>query len=109
MLSDKEIADFIERNTWYFAKTYASFCPHEYVVKNRLSEEDKDFFEKFAQHIRDNGWNAVYGSMGVNKYYAVGQYYYWTMGDPIPETIILNRARFKDFNIHITSNGARKE
>ena len=89
---------FIERNTWIFAKTYAAYCPHEYIVKDRLSEEEKLVFEQIVIFIRKKGFEAVYGNLGPNQYYTVDEYYYWTMGAPVEQTIILNRAKHSDYD-----------
>lgn len=102
---EQEFADFISRQKWIFAKRYAAFCPHEYIVKDRIPEFDRKNFEKFAQFIRDFGWEALYEKMKPNKYYSMGDYYYWTMGAPIPETIILNRARFDNYIFEVDDFG----
>ena len=96
-MTHTEFQQFIDRNTWTFAKTYAAFCPHEYVVKGRLAESDRAVFEQIVAFIRENGFTAVYGRLGPNRYYTVGEHYYWTMGDPVEKTIILNRARHADY------------
>ena len=102
---EQEFAEFIARQKWIFAKTYAKFCPHEYIVKDRLENFEKRNFEKFVQFIRDFGWTAIYGNMTPNKYYSMGDYYYWTMGAPIPDTIILNRAKFENFIFEVDDFG----
>lgn len=96
---------FIARNRWIFAKTYASFCPHEYVVKDRLAEEEQRVFEQIVTFIRENGFIAIYGRKGPNRYYTVDEYYYWTMGAPVEETNILNRARLSDYTFTETARG----
>ncbi len=96
---------FIRRNTWIFAKTYASFCPHEYLVKERLAKDDQLIFEQIVSFIRERGFIAIYGRKGPNRYYTVDDYYYWTMGDPVEETSILNRAKLSDYEFHETENG----
>ena len=96
---------FIARNKWTFAKTYAAFCPYEYVVKDRLTEEEQRVFEQIVSFIRENGFIAIYGRKGPNRYYIVDEYYYWTMGEPIEETTILNRARLCDYTFSDTERG----
>ena len=98
---------FIERNTWIFAKTYAAYCPHEYIVKDRLSEEEKSVFEQIVILIREKGFEAVYGNLGPNQYYTVDEYYYWTMGAPVEQTIILNRAKHSDYDFVPTEDSLR--
>ncbi len=100
-----EFQQFIRRNTWIFAKTYASFCPHEYVVKERLAKDDQLIFEQIVSFIRKRGYTANYGRKGPNSYYTVDDYYYWTMGDPVEETNILNRAKLSDYTFCETENG----
>ena len=70
-----EFQQFIARNKWIFAKTYAAFCPHEYVVKDRLSDDEQRVFEQIVTFIRENGFIAIYGRKGPNQYYTVDDYY----------------------------------
>ena len=100
-----DFQQFIARHKWVFAKTYAAFCPHEYVVKDRLTEEEKRIFEQIVVFIRENGFAAVCGRKGPNCYYTVDEHYYWTMGTPIEETTILNRARLSDYTFTETKRG----
>ncbi len=99
--------EFIARNTWIFAKTYAAFCPHEYIVKDHLPEEEKVAFEQIVSFIREKGFDAVFGNLGPNQYYTVDDYYYWTMGAPVEQTIILNRAKHSDYDFVAAENGLR--
>ena len=96
---------FILLNTWIFAKTYAAFCPHEYVVKERLTAEEQALFEKIVTFIREQGFVATYGRLGPNRYYTVDDYYYWTMGEPVEKTNILNRAKLVDYEFRETEKG----
>ena len=100
-----EFRQFIARNKWIFAKTYAAFCPHEYVVKERLSDDEQCVFEQIVTFIRENGFIAIYGRKGPNQYYTVDDYYYWTMGAPIEDTTILNRAKLSDYSFAETERG----
>jgi hypothetical protein len=86
---------FIETQRWVFAKTYADFCPHEYVTLE--SVENKKSFYDFVLYIREHGFEAVYGTRN-GLYFVVGEYYYWTMGAPISETTIINRAKLSDWD-----------
>ena len=98
---------FIARNTWIFAKTYAAFCPHDDVVKDKLPEEEKTIFEQIVLFIRENGFVAIYGRLGPNRYYISDGYYYWTMGEPVEETNILNRAKLSDYEFVQTEDVLR--
>lgn len=89
--------EFIHRNKWIFAKTYAAFCPHEYVVMKRLPEEEHPLFPEIARFIRENGFTAEYGKLGPNRYYIVDDYYYWTLDKNVEDTVLINRAKLSDF------------
>lgn len=103
---EAEFAEFIANHRWTFAKTYAAFCPHEYVVKNKLPYSEWKDFEKFVRFIRDFGWDSIYGSgRDVRQYYSMGEYYYWTMGAPVEETTVLNRAKFENFEFEVDNFG----
>lgn len=82
--------DFLNRQKWIFAKTYAKKAPHHYIVKTKLSEEDQEIFTEFAIYIRKHGVKRPFWDM-VFTYFNLDGYDYWTYGDPIPLTIILNR------------------
>ena len=89
--------NFIERHEWIFAKTYAAFCPHEYIVMKWLPEEEWPLFPQIAQFIRDEGFVAEYGRLGPNWYYIVDEYYYWTLDPKVEDTDLINRAKLSDF------------
>ena len=36
-----KVKEFIERQNWIFAKTYAHKAPHEYVVRDNVKGTDK--------------------------------------------------------------------
>jgi len=83
---------FIAGNAWIFAKTYAKTAPHEYVVKTKLpSDEMKQEFEWMVVLIREHGYEAEFWGK-VHTYLDIDGKKYWTMGEPLEETIILNRA-----------------
>lgn len=103
--------EFISSRRWQFAKTYASFCPHEYIMRQWLSEKESKLFTAIGQGIVKFGWSAIYGSSGDQRfYYPIDGLYYWNMDKP-ELTNVLNRAKFDDFifeenlfgDIHIKS------
>lgn len=86
----ENILAFIDKHEWTFAKSMPKI-PHWYVVRNKC---DDDEFVEFVKYIRANGearkfWRATY------VYLDVGEYTYWTMGNPLDETTIINRALIK--------------
>lgn len=68
-------------------------APHEYAVrgKNPFLEDE---FVYFVKYIRKHGYEEKFWSK-AHTYYNVGEYKYWTMGNPIDETTIINRAAVK--------------
>ncbi len=85
----EDIKNWLDKHAWTFAKTMKEM-PHEYIVKDKLSEKDKEMFVKVVIFIRENGYKESFGSKKYT-YYNFGEYKYWTMGDKIEKTIILNR------------------
>ena len=39
----KELRDYIEKQTWTFAKTYANKAPHEYIVRGKSAGTVDEF------------------------------------------------------------------
>lgn len=89
--------EFIIRHEWIFARTYAAFCPHEYIVMKKQSKDEWPLFPEIAQFIRDEGFVAEYGRLGPNRYYIVDEYYYWTLDPKVEDTELINRAKLSDF------------
>ena len=81
-------ADWIRSREWTFAKTYAETAPHEYTVRK---DEDEDFLTAVAL-IRKNGYQEYYWK-NLMTYMDFDGMKYWTMGAPVEDTIIINRAR----------------
>lgn len=66
-----------------------SGLPHEYTVRNWRPEADDDFL-KAASGIREFGDEQnFYQSTYV--YFDLDGMKYWTMGEPLNETVVLNR------------------
>jgi hypothetical protein len=92
-LSDDQITSFIEGQRWVFAKTMPN-APHSYVVKSRCS--DPHLFEAFVLQIRRQGYTQFFSGRQytyLDWTTSDGEHQYWTMGAPLEQTIILNRAR----------------
>ena len=85
------ITEFINRHQWRFAKSMPHM-PHWYVVRAECDSDDD--FVYFVEFIREHGYDRTFGGR-TYKYLNVGMMCYWTMGNPIIETTILNRAVYK--------------
>ncbi|MBJ7458272.1 MAG: hypothetical protein JHD02_03695 [Thermoleophilaceae bacterium] len=90
---------FIARSSWRFADTMADM-PHEYTVKEtgdgRGTALSGESFEWFVALIRERGELGSYRNLQPNLRLVIGPYYYWTMGAPVTETTIVNRALLVD-------------
>ncbi len=82
------LREFIDSAQWTFAKTMPEW-PHEYIVRDRV---DEDLFVRLVDHIRANGYEGKFYRRSF-IYYDDGGLVYWTMGEPVEETIIVNRCR----------------
>ena len=85
-----KLRKMITRCEWTFAKTMP-FAPHEYIVKERcpLSAEE---FEYFVNMQREHGIREKWGKHN-NPYLYIDDYKYWTMGAPLEDTTVINRAK----------------
>jgi hypothetical protein len=83
---NEEILKFISDVEWTYAKTYPKW-PHEYIVRKKV---DYNLFMKTVIHIRENGYDGTFYKMKIG-YFDHDGYTYWTMGEPLEETDIINR------------------
>lgn len=79
---------FIDSVQWTFAETMPEW-PHEYIVRDQV---DENLFMMLVQHIRSQGYEAKFYEKTFTYYDNAGMVY-WTMGEPIGETTIINRCR----------------
>jgi hypothetical protein len=91
---------FIESSQWTFAKTMPEW-PHEYLVRDRV---DRVLFEALANHIRQHGIEQRFYQR-VLTYFAEDGLLYWTMGEPIEETTIINRCKEEESYENRIRNG----
>lgn len=81
---------FVARSRWRFARTLAHI-PHEYAVKGKGAYR-RDWFVAMVEHIRAHGYEDRWGRRTF-IYLEVDGWRYWTMGEPVAETTLINRAR----------------
>jgi hypothetical protein len=87
---------YIAKVKWQFAKTMPLW-PHEYTVRDWRHDLDADFLD-FAALIRSEGVVKAWPRDSANPryhhtYLELDGWEYWTMGAPLPETTVINRAR----------------
>lgn len=113
--TEKELNDFrefIRRHNWKSSTTMANFCPHQYIVDFpcwKMKEDGKcsgfcdsckkrrKEFEKWVLFIRKYGERQKMLKT-VYTVLCVDDKQYWSMGDPMNTTWILNRALIEDPN-----------
>ena len=100
-----DIRAYFNSKVWKFAKTYADFAPHEYIVKSNY--KDTASFEEAVRYIRKFGFPAKFGK-DTHIYLPIDGRYYWTMGAPVEETVIINRCDISDYETVMYYN-KRKE
>jgi len=87
-MTPKEVNAFLSKQKWRFAKTMPK-NPHEYIVRDR--SDDAEFIEA-VKTMRTHGearpfWGKIY------VYYKYEGFEYWTMGNSLEITKIINRAK----------------
>lgn len=87
-MTEEQFDDFCNNVTWHWAKTYAKTFPHWYCVREEVGSEK---FEDAVKFIRDHKIERMFFSSKYG-YYDRGRYTYWTMGNPIRDTTIINKA-----------------
>ena len=97
MLYDEQyIRSLISRVQWTWAKTYQSI-PHEYIVRNSCGLENEEF-NYLVSAQREYGIPEQWHKYNFPYLYIDG-YKYWTMGDAIQDTVIINRQKvFTEFD-----------
>lgn len=80
---------FIEAHEWRFAKTMPQ-NPHWYVVREKVADDEA--FDAMVRFIRQEGEVRRWGGKLYQYWFSDDGFYYWTMGWPVDETLIINRA-----------------
>lgn len=94
--SESYARNLIARVHWTWAKTYISI-PHEYIVRGRCGLTDQEF-EYLVHAQREHGIPEQWHKYNFPYLYIDG-YKYWTMGDAIVNTTIINRQKvFSEFD-----------
>ena len=89
-LNFNKLREMIARCEWTFAKTMP-FAPHEYIVRQKCPLTTEEF-EYFVNMQREYGVKERWGKYN-HSYLYIDDYKYWTMGAPIEETTVINRAK----------------
>jgi hypothetical protein len=83
---------FIHSRRWREAVTYRNTAPHEYAVRAWASGDLANAeFDAFVKSIRRFGNADLYYKIR-HIYWSVNGFKYWTMGWPVEQTTVINRA-----------------
>ena len=85
-----KLRSMIARCQWTYAKTMP-FAPHEYIVKDKCPLTSEEF-EYFVSMQREHGVKERWGKYN-HPYLYIDDYKYWSMGAPMEETTVINRAK----------------
>ena len=80
------IKEFINQTKWTYARTMPLW-PHEYIVRSRV---DESLFVEMVKHIRAHGYQGFFYKRPITYFDEDGMTY-WTMGEPLDKTEIINR------------------
>ena len=94
-LTTDDARAYIAEVRWQFAKTMPQW-PHEYTVREWRPDLEREFFE-FVVLIRRDGivkpWPRDAATPRYRlTYLELDGWEYWSMGAPVPETTVINRA-----------------
>jgi hypothetical protein len=83
--------ELIAKSRWIFAKTMPQ-NPHYYMLRKEYASDAE--FVRFVEIIRRYGYRYQYGGYWYIQL-DVDEWFYWTMGAPLEETILINRKDLK--------------
>lgn len=104
-MNHNEFEAFIAKQKWIFAKTYAEFAPHEYVVKGKGNSNEE--FMEAVNFIIENGIRMFYYKT-ERKYIFMGGKFYWMCCNQNGEPIVINRCEPDDYDIVFMKRGTQE-
>jgi hypothetical protein len=91
-MTKEEIKKYIDSVKWQIAKTMPEI-PHEYTIADWNSDKKESFYN-FVKYIRKYGKDEIFYNKKY-RYLVIDNYKYWTMGEPLKETTLINREKIK--------------
>ena len=88
-MSPEEIVGVLKDHEWKFAKTAKYSNPHWYTLREKW--QDDQLFDVVVQSIRDHSYIEYFWKKPYQILLYEG-WKYWSMGAPINETILINKA-----------------
>lgn len=91
-----DVAKLLLEAEYKFAKSMPTM-PHWYTLAETW--DSREDFEKVVQYIRDSGYTKRFGRK-IFTYIDVNGHQYWSYGDPVPDTILINKAEVRRFSTY---------
>lgn len=89
-LSLEDVISAFEAHTWRYASTM-KWVPHYYVTRDKWQHIIP--FDEIVQFIYDKGVPMRWGKKAPKPYLDIGEWRYFCMGNPVPETTVINREK----------------
>jgi len=84
-----KVAELLEKQNWIFAKTMSKI-PHWYSLRKTWKKDEEFIF--VVEFIRTYGYIDYFFKKKF-RYFNINGYKYWTMGAPLRDTTLINRAK----------------
>lgn len=84
----QDVAGALTAQAYTYARTMP-YCPHWYTLRKNWQDDNR--FVHVVETMRRYGYQERYGRKTFTRF-DVNGFKYWTMGDPIETTILINRA-----------------
>jgi hypothetical protein len=88
-LTFDEVSAALQQSAWIFAKTMPD-APHWYTLRKHWAQPVP--FESVVGFIREHGYREQFGKSWYTRL-DINGLKYWSMGAPLPATILINRAK----------------
>ena len=88
-MTKEEVVSLLDKAEWKFAKTFSHKAPHWYALREKWNNDEE--FDFLVQWLRDNSVTRYFWRKPFQVFIYKG-WRYWTMGAPINETILINKA-----------------
>tara|TARA_R100000951_G_scaffold114491_2_gene119489 strand:+ start:116 stop:421 length:306 start_codon:yes stop_codon:yes gene_type:complete len=98
-MDKKDQQRVLEGLNWTFAKTYASFAPHEYIVLGKQPGATLALFMGVARQIKLDGVEeefSIFGNVRTYQYLYLGKHKYWVMDYNPEDVTLINRVSVRD-------------
>jgi hypothetical protein len=89
-LTPQEVERWMQGRYWQNARTTRN--RHSYTL---AKWGNRRMFELVVLHIREHGYQQMFGGVEYTQYDAAG-YFMWTMNADLPSTVLINRKRLPD-------------